>query len=339
LIVEKRYARPVCLFLVIFLLAACGFPVPGGSEEPTLAPQAIYTSAAKTAEARRIERFALTATIAPQDLIPTTATPSPTATPLPTLTPTGLVSPVSGTEPATPVGGDRAEFGADLSIPDGTVLAPNESFKKGWRIQNSGGTTWTTDYLLIFIDGALMGAQPSVPLPKEVAPGENVEITIDMVAPPDPGAYRGYWEMQNADGKIFGFGPDANESIWVDIVVESALASQVQTVTPAGNDTIAAVVLSVDNAQVSGPCPHTFIFTAQITLIKAAAISYSLEAGAKSGVDIRLPLPASQNLEAGMHSIVYEVTVPAGMTGWARLHITQPAQAFSNQVDFVLTCG
>jgi hypothetical protein len=95
----------------------------------------------------------------------------------------------------------------------------------------------------------------------------------------------------------------------------------------------------VDNAQVAGPCPHTFIFTAQITLNKPATVSYSLEAGAKSGMEIRLPLPASQNLEAGMHSVVYEVTVPADVTGWARLHITQPAQAFSNQVDFTLTCG
>ncbi len=140
-------------------------------------------------------------------------------------------------------------------------------------------------------------------------------------------------------GKVFGFGQDANESIWVDIVVESALASQVQTVTPAGNAAIAAVGLSVDNAQFSGPCPHTFIFTAQITLNKPATVSYSLEAGAISGQEVRLPLPASQNLEAGMHSIVYEVTVPAEVTGWARLHITQPGQAFSNQVDFALTCG
>ncbi len=42
-----------------------------------------------------------------------------------------------------------------------------------------------------------MGAPAAVPLPKEVAPGEKVEITVDMVAPPDPGPYRGYWELQN----------------------------------------------------------------------------------------------------------------------------------------------
>jgi hypothetical protein len=322
-----------------FVLSACGFSVSELSDEPTLAPQAIYTSAAKTAEARRVERFALTATMAPQALIATSAGPSPTVTQSPTVVPTTTVSPTVATTPAAPNGGDQAEFVADLSIPDGTILAPNEPFQKGWRIQNTGTITWTTDYSLVFIDGSLMGAPPSVPLPKEVAPGEKLEISIDMVAPPAPGPYRGYWELENANGKIFGFGADANEAIWVDIVVQSALVSQVQTVTPAGNVAIASVVLSVDNAQVSGSCPHTFIFTAQITLSQPATISYSLEAGAKSGAEIRLPLPATQNLEAGMHSIVYEVTVPAAVSGWARLHITQPAKAFSNQVDFALTCG
>ena len=63
------------------------------------------------------------------------------------------------------------------------------------------------------------------------------------------------------------------------------------------------------------------------------------QVGSKSGTEVRLPLPASQNLEAGMHSVVYELTIPADVTGWARLHITQPAQAFSHQVDFALTCG
>jgi hypothetical protein len=337
--VEKRFASSVCLFVLTFLLAACAFSASGLADEPTLAPQAIYTSAAKTAEARRLERFALTATVAPQALIATSAGPSPTATQPPTLAPTVPVSSTVGTTPQAPGRGDRAEFVADLSIPDGTILAPNEAFQKGWQIQNTGTTTWTTDYALVFVDGALMGAPSAVPLPKEVAPGEKLEITVEMVAPPDPGPYRGYWELQDDFGKVFGFGTDANESIWVDIVVESAQAAQVQTVTPAGNAAIGAVVLSVDNAQPSGPCPHTFIFTAQITLNKPATVAYSLEAGAKTGDQVRLPLPTSQNLGAGMHSIIYEVIVPSDLSGWARLHITQPGQAFSNQVDFALTCG
>ncbi len=61
--------------------------------------------------------------------------------------------------------------------------------------------------------------QPSA-LPTSVAPGEKVEIAVDMVAPPNPGAYRGYWELRNATGQIFGFGANADESIWVDIVVQ-----------------------------------------------------------------------------------------------------------------------
>jgi hypothetical protein len=336
---EKRSVRAVCLILFALVLSACGISASDLSDAPTIAPEAIYTSAAKTAEARRVERFSLTATIAPQSFIATSAGPSPTVTQPPTLAPTAPVSATVATAPAAPNSVNRAEFVADLSIPDGTILAPNESFQKGWRIQNTGTITWTTDYSLVFIDGSLMGAPAKVPLPEEVAPGAKLEVSIDMVAPPDPGPYRGYWELQNENGKVFGFGADGNEAIWVDIVVQSSLVSQIEAVTPAGNPTIAAVVLSVDNAQVTEKCPHTFIFTAQITLNQPATVSYSLEAGAKSGVGIRLPLPATQNLEAGMHSIVYEVTVPAAVSGWARLHLTQPGQAFSNQVDFSLTCG
>ncbi len=337
---DKRLTFVFRFLLLASLLSACGFAVPGLPEEPTLPPQAIYTSAAKTAEARRIERFAQTATMQPGSLIETSAGPSQTPTQAPVVpTTTPAVTP-TGNAPASAVstGGDRGEFVSDVSVPDGTAFAPNEFFQKGWQIMNSGQTTWTTDYSLVFIDGALMGAPASVPLPKEVAPGEKVEITIDMVAPPDPGPYRGYWELRNASGKVFGFGTDANEFIWVDIVVQSGAASAGETATPGAGGAIADVALSVDNAEFSGTCPHTFIFTVQITLNKPATVSYSLEAGSKSGEEIRLPLPAAQNLATGTHSIVYEVTVPSNVIGWARLHITHPSQAFSNQVDFILTC-
>jgi hypothetical protein len=338
----EKYIPFVFRFLLLAsLLSGCGFGVPGLPEEPTLPPEAIYTSAAKTAEARRIERFAQTATMQPGSLIETSAGPSqtPTQAPVvptttPAITPTG-----SASGSAVSTGGDRGEFVSDVSVPDGTAFAPNESFQKGWQIMNTGQTTWTTAYSLVFIDGALLGAAAAVPLPKEVPPGEKAEIVVDMVAPPDVGAYRGFWKLKNASGQLFGFGADAKEAIWVDIVVQSGAASAGETATPGAGGAIADVALSVDNAEFSGDCPHTFIFTVQITLDKPASVAYSLEAGSTSGGEIRLPLPAAQNLGAGEHSIVYEVTVPSDMVGWARLHITQPSQAFSNQVDFSLTCG
>ncbi len=320
------------------LLSACGS---GRSDKATLAPEAIFTSAAQTAEARRIERFAQTATQPVQALIETSAFESPTATLFPSETPSIQGTPTGGVpEASQPAeGGERGEFVADVSIPDGTVLAPNQSFQKTWRIMNTGQTTWTPDYALIFIDGELMGAQPTVALPTSVAPGEKVEIAVDMVAPPNPGAYRGYWELRNATGQIFGFGANADESIWVDIAVQGEAAAGSQTTTPAAGGAIASLSLSVDNPDVSDECPHTFVFTARITLTEPTRLAYLLEGGSLSGEEIHLPSPAANNFTAGEHPVVYELTVPAGMTAWARFHVTDPGNAFSNQVDFSLTCG
>jgi len=337
----KRFLK-ISLFLggLSIFLAACGS---AGSDEPaTPAPEAVFTSAAQTAEARRIERFAQTATLPAESLIATSAFSTPTPTVGLTNTVAVQASPsASGVEATQPAaGGDRGEYVADVTIPDGTVFAPNQAFQKTWRIANAGQTTWTVDYSLVFIDGALMGAEPTVPLPKSVAPGEKVEITVNMVAPPDEGPYRGYWELRNATGQIFGFGANGNESIWVDIAVDAdATAGLATSTTAASGGSISGVVLSVDNPQVNGACPHTFIFTARITLLQPATLNYVLEAGSLSGETIRVPLPATQNLGAGDHPVVYELTVPADTVAWARLHITQPVEAFSNQVDFSLTCG
>ncbi len=328
----------VLLGALSIFLTACGSA--DSSDPATPAPEAVFTSAAQTAEARRVERFAQTATLPAESLIETSAfsTSTPTVGVMDTVMASPSAAGLEATQPAA--GGDRAEYVADVTIPDGTIFAPNQAFQKTWRIANTGQTTWTVDYSLVFIDGALMGAQPSVQLPADVAPGGKVDITVDMVAPPDKGPYRGYWELRNATGQIFGFGADANESIWVDIVVDSEATTGLATSTSvAVSGPVSAVVLSVDNLEASGSCPHTFVFTARISLVQPAKLNYILEAGSISGEAIRVPLPATQNLGAGDHSVVYELTIPTDTVAWARLHITQPVEAFSNQVDFSLICG
>jgi hypothetical protein len=329
------------MLTVGLLLSACVTSIGGGASTATPAPEAVFTSAAQTAEALRIERFSRTATMQPESLIKTSVYSTPTATSAPTEAPASQVSPTSETPVNTGAapGEDKAEFVADITIPDGSILAPNQTFQKIWRILNSGKTTWTTEYVLIYIDGDLMGASPTLALPTAVNPGEKVDIAMDLVAPPEAGSYRGYWELRNADGKIFGFGANGEEAIWVDIVVQSGLAEENQTAASATRGAVSTVSLNVDEAQVQGGCPHTFIFTAQITLNKPATLTYNFEAGSVSGSEIRLPLPATKNLETGATPVVYELTVPANVEAWARLHVTQPVEAFSNQVNFSLVCG
>jgi hypothetical protein len=101
---------------------------------------------------------------------------------------------------------DQASYVADVTIPDGTVVQPGASFLKTWRLRNSGTTTWTTNYSLRFVSDNRMSGPASVSLPRNVAPGEIVEISARLIAPQDAGRQRSTWKLHNAAGKPFDYG-------------------------------------------------------------------------------------------------------------------------------------
>lgn len=114
---------------------------------------------------------------------------------------------------------DWAQFIADVTVPDGTSFSAGATFNKTWRLKNIGACTWTTSYALVFDTGAQMGAPVSVNFPSSVAPGQTVDLTVNMTAPSAAGHYIGYWKFKNASGVLFGIGTTANKSWWVDINV------------------------------------------------------------------------------------------------------------------------
>lgn len=119
---------------------------------------------------------------------------------------------------------DWAQFVTDLSIPDGTVVSPGAAFTKSWRLKNIGTCTWTTSYSLVFDSGNQMSATGWAPMPKSVAPGQTVDLSVSLLAPSNPGEYRGFWKLSNAEGTRFGIGTSATGSFWVDIVVSGYAA-------------------------------------------------------------------------------------------------------------------
>ncbi len=141
---------------------------------------------------------------------PPTSTPTVTGTP-PSPTPTLSVTPA-------PNACDRAQFIADVTIPDGTVFAPGVSFSKTWRLKNVGTCTWT-NYSLIFDSGEKMSGPDSALIPTTVAPGQTVDITIQLTSPTTAGTYRGYWKLKNSTGVPFGIGSAGTKSFWVEIKV------------------------------------------------------------------------------------------------------------------------
>lgn len=110
---------------------------------------------------------------------------------------------------------NNASFVRDVTIPDGTIMAPGQTFTKTWEIRNSGSTTWK-GYHLAFVDGDQMGAPSSVEVP-ETAPGVTVAITIPMTAPIEAGPHQGNWDMRSNDGDFFG------HKIWVLLLVKAKM--------------------------------------------------------------------------------------------------------------------
>lgn len=117
---------------------------------------------------------------------------------------------------------DWVQFVSDVTVPDGTTYKASDSFNKTWRVKNIGTCTWTTDYSLVFVNGAQMNAPASVKLPKSVAPGQTIDLTVSMTAPNAAGTHRGNWQLKNASGVLFGIGPNADKSFWVEIKVSGA---------------------------------------------------------------------------------------------------------------------
>lgn len=148
--------------------------------------------------------------------------PTVTGTP-PTVTPT-----VTGT--IQPNACDRAQFIADVTVKDGTAFAPGIGFSKTWRLKNVGTCTWT-NYSIMFDTGEKMGGPDSALIPTTVAPGQTVDITLNLTSPTTAGTYRGYWKLKNNTGVPFGIGSAGTKSFWVEIKV-TGTGINPNTVTP-----------------------------------------------------------------------------------------------------------
>jgi TIR domain/Ig-like domain from next to BRCA1 gene len=114
---------------------------------------------------------------------------------------------------------NRAQFIADITVPDGTRFSPGEKFTKTMRFKNVGTCTWHKDYALVFDSGNIMNGPQRAEFPLNVAPGQTVDISINLQAPLTPGRYISYWKFSDPSGGAFGIGFNANKPTWVEINV------------------------------------------------------------------------------------------------------------------------
>jgi len=89
----------------------------------------------------------------------------------------------------------------------------DKNLQKIWVIKNSGELPWPSGTQLDWQSGDKLETSPERNIVPEAAPGEDVDISVDIVAPNRPGSYAGHFRMVLPNGVPFG------NRVWVDFVV------------------------------------------------------------------------------------------------------------------------
>ncbi len=154
----------------------------------------------------------LAACAPPDNLLPTQEVyipPTLAVSPLPLLTPTPSLPAATPTPDCTP----NLTYLEDLTLPDGSVVAPADELDKRWLVRNSGTCNWDSGYTLRLIAGPDMGADPVQAL-YPARTGAEAAIRIVYTAPQEPGIYRSAWQAHDPQGNPFG------DPIFIEIVVQ-----------------------------------------------------------------------------------------------------------------------
>ncbi len=214
----------VCLAMMVILLSACG--PSDESLTPTIDATLIYAQAAQAVAVQFTQTSAALTAAAPTQ----TNTPAPTiaASPTPFATQPLFTLPTSETSQpfsvftltlslsllppqATPTGPpcNDSAYLRDVGTPDGTVLKSNQPFAKGWLIQNSGTCNWAVGYHLVRVGGNtdFGGDFYAIRFPSDIVlAGATVEISLNLIAPKQPGTYEARYQMYTNLDIPFGTG-------------------------------------------------------------------------------------------------------------------------------------
>jgi hypothetical protein len=107
----------------------------------------------------------------------------------------------------------------DVTLPDDTVIAPGEEFVKSWRLRNNGTCPWVDGYKIVAVDEEPLEGDTEMAIEAPVAPGQTTEVSVTLIAPDESGAYRSNWQMNDADGDLFGVDGFLEDAFWLQILV------------------------------------------------------------------------------------------------------------------------
>ncbi len=285
---KKNFRILNILIVAMVFLASCNLP---NAQDPQPSAQ---TAAAQTVQAL----FSVTPTV--------TITPTaPTFTPFPTLTLNTNTPAATATSNC-----NVAQFVTDVTIPDGTILAPGAAFTKKWRIKNTGSCAWS-GFSMTFDSGDSMGGPASKPV-AAVNPGQEIDLEVNLTAPATVGNYRGHWRLVTGGNVLV---PMVNgyqgKSFYVDIKVQNAAVA-----TSSGPFAVTSVTFSN-----SGGCGG-FNTTANITTNGAGSATYHW-VRSDGGTDT-VSHPAIVYGAAGTQTVSTSWSASGAGTHWIDIYIDTP---------------
>jgi hypothetical protein len=162
-------------------------------------------------------------------------------------TPTGA-APTEPPPSPTPVPCAQMRLMSDIVASENSPVAPSARVVRTWRIQNSGTCPWSGALVFIGNGDQMEGASPTV-LP-EVDVGQTMNVSLNLVAPAQPGSYQGTWEAHTNDGIVLG-------RLVVKINVVDNTPTPIPTFTAAPPVEAASSVTETPEATRSEPSPKS----------------------------------------------------------------------------------
>ncbi len=191
-------------------------------------------------------------------------------------------APTSGSNGGGGACTDAAAFVMDVSIPDNQQVAPLTPFTKIWRLKNTGTCTWNSDYAAWYITGTTMTQSPAYKImgsKERVVPGQTVDVSIGMTAPPTNGTYTSYWGIKGSNGQFMPIQGGSNgNSFYVKIKVNDGSVETPGKVTGGS--------ITIDFEQGSGsPCTAdaTYLIHVSITANGPTTVYYELDSATGHG--------------------------------------------------------
>jgi len=98
---------------------------------------------------------------------------------------------------------NNLSFIEDITIPDNAYVTYGSTIDKQWLVQNNGTCNWNSNYRLMHISGAALGAPEEVAL-YPARSNTQATLQITFITPFTDGTYESAWQAFDPNGLPFG---------------------------------------------------------------------------------------------------------------------------------------